>query len=230
MHPSRKSVFNMPFAVKAFRKHIKDWRNIGGLIYATPKQLPLNYLVFRQKPLGFFETALSITAIYEAVKGENMNNALEDLYRRLKGMECYLEWRSLLPRKGVFKENVFLKELRLRVNDLQISGELAKLLNEDREVMRLVEKIRPDSLTIGLHSIPASYESLLVSGASLIDVVEDFYKKPIGITWLITLDTPFSQGLGVHKKAEEIVHLLHSILRIINSVMKQVNSILDDIK
>lgn len=221
MHPSRKSVFDTPFAVKAFHKHIKDWKSVGGLIYATPKELPFNYLVFRRKPFGFFETALSITALYEAVKGEDMNNAMEDLYRRLKGMECYLEWRSLLPRKGVFKENVFLKELRLRINDLQISGELAKFLNEDREVMRLVEKIRPDSLTVGLHSIPTVYEPLLASGASLIDVVEEFYKKPTGITWLITLDTPFSQGLGAHKKAEEIVRLLHSILRVINSMMKQ---------
>jgi len=150
-----------------------------------------------------------------------MNTALEDLYRKLKGMECLLEWEGLLPRKGVFKINPFLKELRLHIADLQISDELASILNRDEEVMRLVKRVNPDGLTIGLHSIPSEYPSLTESENFLLSLVKEFYRKPTGITWLIALDTQFDRIPGVNRKVEDVVCLFNAILRVLREEVKQ---------
>lgn len=216
-----KPFFEKPFIVSVFNRYVKDWKNIGGLIYVTPKEIPFNYLVFQRRPVGFFETAWRISAFHEAFGGKDMNKGLEDLYRTLKGMECELKWESFLPRRGCFKINPFLKELRLRVADLQISDELANLLNEDKDVMSLVKRINPDGLTVGLHSIPSECPSLAEAGDFLVSLVEEFYRKPAGITWLIVLDTQLDRIPGVNRKAEEIVRLFNAILRVLSEAVKR---------
>jgi len=216
----KKSVFETPYIVNLFRKYVKDWRNIGGLIYVTPKEIACNYLVFQRRPAGFFDTAWRISVLYDVLGGGSMNTALEDLYRKLKGMECSLEWEGLLPRKGVFKINPFLKELRLHIDDLQISDELANILNEDEEVMGLVKKLNPDGLTVGLHSIPSKYPLLTEPRDFLLSLVKEFYRKPMGITWLIVLDTQFDRIPGVNRKVEDAVRLFNAILRILREEVK----------
>jgi hypothetical protein len=217
----KKSVFETPHIVNLFRRYVKDWRIIGGLIYVTPKEIPCNYLIFQRRPAGFFDTAWRISVLHDALGGSSMNTALEDLYRKLKGMECLLEWEGLLPRKGVFKINPFLKELRLHIADLQISDELASILNRDEEVMRLVKRVNPDGLTIGLHSIPSEYPSLTESENFLLSLVKEFYRKPTGITWLIALDTQFDRIPGVNRKVEDVVCLFNAILRVLREEVKQ---------
>ncbi|MEM2049965.1 MAG: hypothetical protein QXZ11_02445 [Thermoproteota archaeon] len=212
-----KSIFETPFQVRIFNRYIKNWKTIGNLIYAEPNEPWCNYILFQPKPVGLFEIVWNISVFYEAVRKEDMNNTLEEAYRTLKGMECFLEWESSIRRRGVFKENPFLKELCSHIN-LKISNKLAELLNSDLEVMKLVNKIKPETITISLNSIPATYEKLSESKPSFISITEEFYRKPTSIIWIISLDKMLTQTFSASKKANDIICLFKEILQVIKKL------------
>jgi len=211
----KKSLYETPFIVRVFEKHIKDWKQGGGLVYATPKRSVYTYLMFQKKSIAFFETKWYITALYEVVNRDNMNEALEALYRKLKGMECSLESKGLIRKDIYFKENEFLSELRLYLPDITISNDIAKALNEDEEVMDLLQTVKPDDLTISLHSIPSEYQPFIGSKEAVVHGMIEFYTKPLYISWVITLGKMLGQSPGVEKKGDNIIKLLEEIADIL---------------
>ncbi len=214
-----------PFQVKAFGKHLTSWNESGRTIYARPKKnLLFTHLIFQQKTFSFFDTKYETTAIYEAVKPEDMTEHAEELYRRVKSMECVLARRGVLRRELFFRPSPFLTEVQKFIPGVVPSDELARALNEDGELSELLDEVKPDELSISLHSVPAQYQPFSRSREALIQGMREFYEKPKVVAWIITIVNVLTGGPGIQRKADRIVALLQRTAQALENKTKEMGA------
>lgn len=125
-------------------------------------------------------------------------------------MECI--WDN---RRRLFKPNPILDDLREYIPDLQVSTELADLLNQDRSIMNSMLRLKPSSLSITLFSIPPEYQPFTMYREALMKGMAEYYKLPLAIRWHVSIvkSHPFFSKLSIHA----IIDMLESILAYIRS-------------
>jgi len=184
---SKTDFHGAPDIVKVFRNYIDSWRKAGGIIYAQTKKVTFNHLILTSK-VSFLETKWRITAVYDAIKKQDMDDLSVMLYRKLKSMECVLKSEGFFGRKKSFHPNPALKELKSLIPELKVS-----------------------KMSVSLYSVPANYP--LVSRKVVMEAMEEFYKNPTQITWIIALALPELRGFRYTKKAERIMQLLDEVTK-----------------
>jgi hypothetical protein len=211
----------MPFIVRVFERYIQTYSvNKEGMIFADPKKPSLiNGLTFRSTPvgiLGFGETKWYVTAVHEIVGREQMNTETADLYRRLKGMECEVEVSGTITKRVIFKPNRSLTKLKLQIPTLQVSDRLCKILEENTEITDLIKTVRPEEVSIVLHSIPELLQIPSESSTPIDPITQKtiyYFNNPTSITWIVTLSTLFQELPFVQRKADSVIRLFNEIFQ-----------------
>jgi hypothetical protein len=223
-HRKSKSLYGAdPFIVNIFREFLRNWRWFGSMIYAKPKKAKFQHLLFEPRFFGFTETKWYITALYEAIKEEKMDEEARKLYRKLKGTECELSSRryNLLFKQYFFKSHELLEELRTIIPTIAISEELSKALNENQQIIALIKTLRPSEMTITLNSIPPEYQPFISSREILLQGMRAFYEKPTNITWNIRVCKVFNRGLFAKRNATETFQLLNQVSSVLKKMMSK---------
>jgi hypothetical protein len=201
----------MPFVIKVFEKYVESWFSVYGIIQAKPKNAVFHYLTFMPKRVALFETRWCITAIYTCVNSEYMNTKTEEVYRKLKGMECELEVKGLLKKAVIFKPHHLLIELKTHIPNLTISQTLSQILNGDQNIIILLKHINPVEMTVTLDSIPPKYQPFLHSHEAIMQGMLDYYNKPLSITWIVSLSVMLPKIPGLSTQADNIFQVLNRI-------------------
>jgi len=214
-----------PFQVQVFGRYLTSWREMGRTIFARPKRgLLFTSLIFQQRTWGFLDTKYETTAIYEAVKPQDMTERAMELYRRTKNMECLLARRGALRKELFFKPSPVLEDLRKLIPAIAPSEELAQALNQDEELMELLHEVRPDDMSIALHSVPAQYQPFSRSKEALLQGMIEFYEKPTVIAWIITIVNVLSRGPGIKGKADMIISVLQRTAEALEAKTKEIDA------
>ncbi|MEM2904814.1 MAG: hypothetical protein QW057_05955 [Candidatus Bathyarchaeia archaeon] len=227
----KSSVTGTPFQVQVFKKYLTSWKEMGRTVIAKPKRsLTFTHLVFGQKPFGFFDTKYETTAVYEVVKPEEMDERYGELYRRVKSMECVLARRGPLRRAMFFKPSPALTELQKVIPGLVVSEELARALNEDKELTELLRQLRPDEMSIVLHSVPIQYQPFFRQKEAVLQGMMEFYEKPSGITWIITIIDMLNRGPGIQTKADRTIAVLQRTAQVLKQKMDEIAAALPQVE
>jgi hypothetical protein len=211
-----------PFIVKLFERHIRNWGGSSSIVQALPKNANFSYLMFSQSRVGLFETKWNISAVYEAIPREAMNEEAAILFRKIKGLECSMTSKGLLRKTYRFKPLSILQELQKELPEFKPSDELSELLNQDAQLIQLLNALKPDDMTISLHSIPLEYQPFARSLEATIKGMAEFYRNPSYITWVVTFSRMISRGPGVQKIADNAMELFNHIFEIINRKMNEI--------
>jgi hypothetical protein len=212
-----------PFIVRVFEKHIQTYSvNKEGMIFVQLKTpSTIKGLTFKSKPigiLGFGETKWSVTAVNEIIGRDQMNNEMADLYRRLRGMECEVDVKGVITKRVIFRPSGSLTELKPYIPTLQVSDRLCKILEDNTEIIELIKTIRPDEMSIGLHSIPEMLQIPSEPSTPIDPVIQQtvhYFNNPTSITWIITLSTLFQELPFVQRKADSVIELFNEIFQTI---------------
>ncbi|MCX8162633.1 MAG: hypothetical protein N3E44_06610, partial [Candidatus Bathyarchaeota archaeon] len=101
------------------------------------------------------------------------------------------------------------------IPDLQVSTELADLLNQDKSIMNSMLRLKPSSLSITLFSIPPEYQPFTMYREALMKGIAEYYKLPLAIRWHVSIvksHPPFSKP-----SIQAIIDMLESILAYVRS-------------
>lgn len=211
-----------PFIVKLFEHHIRNWGGSSSIVQALPKNANFSYLMFTQSRVGLFETKWNISAVYEAVSREEMNEDAANLFRKIKGLECSMTSKGLIRKTYRFRHLGILDELQKELPEFKPSEELSEILNQDPRLEQLLNSLKPDDMSISLHSIPLEYQPFARSLEATVKGMAEFYKNPTYITWVVTFSRMISRGPGVQKIADNAMELFNHIFEILNRKMNEI--------
>jgi len=210
-----------PFIIRILRKHITEWTGSArGVIFANPISHAFDYLIIHAIRIATFSAGWRIIAVYQAFRNDAMNEEMEDVYRRLKGMECELLSKGVLKKRYQFKPLDSLKALRAFLPQITVSDEIARTLNDSEKINSLLSLARPDTLTVTLDSLPSAFKPFSDLAEASLQGMIYFFKKPGHITWLISAGKLFVRGLDSQKVADSLFSLLEEIAHNLRNMMK----------
>jgi len=201
-----------PKIVEMLGDLVESYAVSGKYIYLKIRGSRYDYMVYGRGSTGLYNVS-SILAVYTVCSEDDMDEKYDPVFRRLKSMECI--WDS---RKRLFKPNPILEELREYVPDLQVSTELADLLNQDKSIIDSMAKLKPSSLSITLFSIPPEYQPFIMYREALVKGMAEYYKLPLAIRWHISI---VKQYPPLSKPP------IHTIIDILESILAYVKSEVD---
>jgi len=182
----------IPEIIKVLEGRIDSWKYIGEVISIAPKVTDLDEMYFFKKGLLWSMDRKSIfIGIVNIVPENQINSDMKKLYQKLKGMECELESRFM--QKNIhFKYHSDLDVLKRRIPNLILNDRIIRRLNEDKSLINLLKKVKPEKLTLTL-SIPP--EIPISTKEDYYEAVTKYYEDPLKITWETTLTKVVERGL-----------------------------------
>jgi len=217
----KKKSTEMPFIVKVFKRHLRNWSLAAGVLYAEPMNSIFQHIVFTSQRMALFETKWHIIAIYEYVGSDEMNDEAKKLYRKLKGMECELEMR-ILKKMPFFKPHKNLNDLKVYIPNLNISDYISQNLNKNQKVKKLLRSVDPLEAYITLLSLSPEHQTLSESQGDKIQSMVNFFDNPSSVTWIVTLTVMLPRFFGLQKKADDIFSLLNNICRVLKQETEKI--------
>ena len=218
-----------PFPVKMFKDYVKRWSRWGGAILCDPKRTRTKFdrIIFTPRRVGFFETMWVMTAMWDFVPKDCMNELYAEVYRSLKPLECKLQSKGFLKRRYFFTSDPVLAKLEERIPGFKISDKLANELNRSETIMRLIHTIKPAELTVSLLSIPPEFQPFVKYEEALLKGMVSFYAKPESISWIVSLSKMFNRWFGIRKEADAIIRLTNSIFKILRRKSRKIEKLLE---
>ncbi len=216
---------DMNLILRAIEEKIAEKKVKGGLAYVKLKDSPLDEVFIRSQPISFSfdvkQSFLGVVRIVPSVKSEEDAN----LYRSLKGLECYLKYSGLFRRNAFFNSREELNTLKEMVPSMVISDNLITRLNNDPELKKLIMDIKPSELTILLKSVHEELLPFVTSKEYLLRAEAKFYENPTEVTWYITLTHMLIRGPKFTKNVRGIFEIMEIIGKHLREVSKKTNSI-----
>jgi len=176
------------------RNHVTGWRQTKGfLVLETDMSDIVKEIYVTSSALGSFsfDQCIEMSSIVGVC--DNLPPEKATLYRTLKSMEIELAWRGIFFRRPFFKPARSLEVLRNRIPDLKFNSSLAEEIIRKKEIMHLINKVKPELLSITLESTdefialsthPSEGE---VDLDLLIDIMKEYYDNPCRIAWFVTI-------------------------------------------
>jgi len=185
-----------PPAVLYLEDKIKDWRESGNVLFIRPKDARFEGMIIAKNPLKtdlpvMREYKWEITATKKIVDKKDMNELSKQLYRRLKRLEVQLFWDGLIFRKPRFKPLTGPLSISNLLPQVNMSNELAGLLNANQKLIHVISTLKPDEIYvtlktgIGTESTRRLEEENGKNG--LLRSILEYYNDPKEIQWEICL-------------------------------------------
>jgi len=144
----------------------------------------------------------------EIIPEDKMNNKYCELYRKLKNLECELVWMGKIWKKGFFRP--ISDELQTYIPQLKPSFGLVETLHANADIMKLINKLKPEELILKLYSGIDITKSM----NDLFKLQVNFYHNPTKIAWIIRLtEGRYITSTNPYKLTAEICLLLNLIAK-----------------
>lgn len=204
----------IPEIIKVLEGRIDSWKYIGEIISIAPKVADLDEMYFFQKGLLWSMDKKSIFIGMVNIVPDQINSDMKKLYQKLKGMECELESR-FMQRNIHFKYHSDLVALKRRIPNLILNDRIIRRLNEDKSLLSIVKKVRPEKLTLTL-SMPT--EIPISTREDYYEAVAKYYEDPLKITWEAALTKVVERGLGYRMTINGIFDTMEKTSKILKEV------------
>lgn len=195
--------------VACLRDRLKDWRSAGEGVALFPKEASFDVMYVVRRRLSFF---LSFdykwdfsTHILVFDEGD-MDDDRRALYRRLKGMECELEWKGMILRRPRFKS---YSKLRRMVPMAKPSAVLIELLNGNERLMKAISASKLDEIYVNTY-----YEA--PGGVSPARGILEFYNNPSKVGWIIRA----TKGPGGEFRFKRTVNEIFNVFDILSKELR----------
>ena len=214
----------MNLILRAIEEKIAEKKVKGGLAYIKLKDSPLDEVYISSQPISFSfdvkQSFLGVVRIVPSVKSDEDTN----LYRSLKGLECYLKYTGLFRRNAFFNSREELNTLKEMVPSIEISDDLTTRLNNDPELRQLIMSIKPSELTVLLKSVHEELLPFITSKEYLLKAEAKFYENPTEVTWYITLTHMLMRGPNFKKTVKGIFDIMEIIGKHLRDVSRRVSN------
>jgi len=204
----------IPEIIKVLEGRIDSWKYIGEIISIAPKVADLDEMYFFQKGLLWSMDKKSIFIGMVNIVPDQINSDMKKLYQKLKGMECELE-SGFMQRNIHFKYHSDLVALKRRIPNLILNDRIIRRLNEDKSLLSIVKKVRPEKLTLTL-SMPT--EIPISTREDYYEAVAKYYEDPLKITWEAALTKVVERGLGYRMTINGIFDTMEKTSKILKEV------------
>ncbi|RLE72583.1 MAG: hypothetical protein DRJ45_01615 [Thermoprotei archaeon] len=217
-----------PLEVRVLKDKIAEWKSRGGILYIKFKDSYFEDLYIRTQSISFsFDVKHIFTVPISIINRGDMNEKYVKLYRILKGMEAQLEYKGIINRKPFFINLSKLNRLKNFLPDLKISNTLISILNNDKELLELIRKIKPGELTIGLKSMFDTFVYFSASPEAILHSEATYYKEPTEIMWLIMLSVMLIRGPSYKKSLSGIYKILNKISYYTREITRNISTELE---
>ncbi len=211
-----------PDIVKYFGTLVERWEKYAAdCIYVKLKNMDFDGILIRAIPVGFDLITTDIKYLFacevEVVPENEMNHKYRELYRKLKNLECEIIWKGKLLKKAVF--HPIFDELRAYIPQIESSKTLIEILHANKDLMKLVNKVKPEELNVKLYSgidITKSIQSI----NNFLKLQINFYYNPSKIAWIVKLtEGRYVISTNPYKLTTEICSLLNLIVKELKNII-----------
>jgi hypothetical protein len=187
----------VPWLFEPIRDKFSSVKGKESKIFATPISSEFNqFILYKESDLfeQYWNFAALINFFVDHVPKEEM-----EICRKLKNMECELYWKGILNRKPFFRSLSNLKVLKKYIPKISLDSNLFTLLNNNKELMYLIQKVKPEEITIHFPLYPLSYPLSSLSAEKKLEIMIESYKNPFALHGMFTLRMMISKGPNVDK-------------------------------
>ena len=205
-----------PEIVKYFGDLVEHWEQFArDYIYIKLRNMNFDDALIRTIPVGLdlmvTDVKYSFACDVEIVPEDKMNDEHCELYRKLKSFECNLIWKGRLWKKGYF--DPISDELQDYIPQIIPSDELIKILHANRDLMKLINKVKPEELNLRLYA-GTDITKPIQSIEGFFKLQADFYRNPLKITWIMRLtEGRYVISMNPYKLTSEVCLLLNLIAK-----------------
>lgn len=176
-----------PLVVRCLKNRIQSYKDLGGFVVIIPRRASFDRLLIRSSRslATLFENLEDLYCTLTVMPKWKMTKENRALYRKLKGMECELEWKRehVFKRKAQFKPYSGLANLQAYIPELMISDAIGKALNSEESLMCLINAVKPEELSLTLSSLGIEKDLVTPKKDAVHWSAIDYYYNPIEITW-----------------------------------------------
>ncbi len=178
----------------------------AGLLLELEWDRSFEKLILSSRRLGFsFDSTRKFVASHTMVKQDEMDETWRSTFSKLLGTGVVLGSRGTLFRKYAFEISPTVKKIRDIIPELVEDDSLARSLNEDPVLMKLVSETKPTEFTADLS---VSLESLS-PGVGL----RSLFTQPRGMTWAAEIEIYVTRGRGIDKVITTIMDMMDITIR-----------------
>jgi len=157
------------------------------------------FLSSRRMSLSF-DSIRIFTAQHTMVQKTEIDEAWRNCYPRLLGTGVALKSGGALFRRHTFELSPTVRKIRSVIPQVPEDDSLAKSLNDDQALMKLVSRNKPDvftvDLSVGMEDVPPDMDPI------------SFMIDPRGITWAALIEIYITRGLSVNKAMLSVLSML----------------------
>ena len=178
----------------------------AGLLLELEWNRSFEKLILSSRRLGFsFDSTRKFVASHTMVKQDEMDETWRSTFAKLLGTGVVLGSRGTLFRKYAFEISPTVKKIRDIIPEVVEDDSLARSLNEDPVLMKLVSETKPTEFTADLS---VSLESLS-PGVGL----RSLFTQPRGMTWAAEIEIYVTRGRGIDKVITTIMDMMDITIR-----------------
>jgi len=173
----------------------------AGLLLELEWDRSFEKLILSSRMMGFsLDSARKFVAQHTAVKQDEMDETWRNTFARLLGTGVALQSRGTLFRKYVFEVSPTVEEIRDIVPAVVKDDSLARSLNGDPVLMKLVSETKPTEFTVGLS---VTLESLSSGGG-----LRSFFTQPRGISLAAEIEIYVTRGRGISRTITSVIDMM----------------------
>lgn len=178
----------------------------AGLLLDLEWDRSFEKLILSSRRLGFsFDSTRKFVATHTMVKQDEMDETWRSTFAKLLGTGVVLGSRGTLFRKYAFEISPTVRKIRDIIPEVVEDDSLARSLNEDPVLMKLVSETKPTEFTADLS---VSLESLS-PGVGL----RSLFTQPRGMTWAAEIEIYVTRGRGIDKVITTIMDMMDITIR-----------------
>lgn len=204
-----------PIVVRCLKDRIKNYKDFGRFVVIIPRGASFDRLLVRSSRslATLFENLEELYCTSTVIPKHKMIEENRALYRKLKGMECELKWKRerVFKRKAHFKPYDGLANLQAYIPELMISDAIWKTLNSDNSLMRLINAVKPEELSLTLSSLDTERDFVMPKEDAVYWSTLDSYYNPTKIMWEVRLTKILPRLLFYKKSYIDMYNLMDMI-------------------
>ncbi len=201
---------------------MKDWVVVGAAVIAHPKMTAdFNELVIMPRRIMITgEDVWRFSFFVPLIPPEQMRSEHKQAYQRFKNMECQLSWKGFPRRRPVFETHSMIGFLSKHISSIKQDSKIVAALNSNSKILDLVKKIKPDEVTVTLHSLHAPAEN----ADEFVKNFRKAYENPDRVVWVIMIEKNFHPVLG-NKRYETLVNGIYSLGNQVAGAVRSVSNL-----
>jgi hypothetical protein len=147
-----------------------------------------------------FDSINTYVAAHTMVRQDDMDETWTRCFPKLLGTEVTLKWEGALFRKQAFCVSPNVKTIRNVVPEVIEDDSLARSLNEDPVLRKLISEGRPEEFSVDLSIDQEALSSPIA--------LRSFLARPKAIMWTAEVESYVARGIGVNKTITSIIDML----------------------